>query len=106
MAPMSKKAEPEAGTSLLEVAWKAYAAGDVVTARRAAQLLLAGASKDADEAWARKIGKELFTADFKADARAVATELVTRTRMPPRPFLLAAAAGLIWAVLMLIANRS
>jgi enoyl-CoA hydratase/carnithine racemase len=103
---MAKKAEAEAGTSLLEVAWKAYAAGDQVTARRAAQLLLAGASKDADEALAKKIAAELFAVEFKAaDARAVATEIVTRTRMPPKPFLLAAAAGLIWLVLALIANR-
>lgn len=105
-AAMAKKAEAEAGKSLLEVAWKAYAAGDQVTARRAAQLVLAGAAKDADEAQAKKIGKELFAAGYEADARTVATEIVTRTKMPPKPFLLALAAGLIWVVLLLIATRS
>ncbi len=103
---MAKKADADGEKSLLGVAWTAYQAGDQVVARRAAQLLLAGASKDADEAQAKKIGKELFVTDQVADAKAVAAEILLRTRMPPKPFLLAAAAGLIWLVLMLIATRS
>ena len=100
----SDKSEKAEG-GLLEVAWKAYGAGDLVTARRAAQLLLAGAAKDADEALAKKVGKELFTPDYVADARTVAAELVMRTKTPPKPFLLMGAALLIWVVLLLIANR-
>jgi hypothetical protein len=93
------------GKSLLDVAWRSYQAGDMVLARRAAKLVLAGASKDADEAVAKKVGKELFAEGYVADARQVAQDLITRTNPPPKPFLLAGAAALIWVVLLLIANR-
>lgn len=98
-------AEVSAGKSLLDVAWKAYQAGDVVLARRASKLLLAGAAKDADETLAKKLGKEFFAAGHVADARQVAAELVMRTQPPLKPFILAGAAALIWLVLLAIASR-
>ncbi len=91
--------------SLLEVAWRSYQAGDMVMARRAAKLVLAGGAKDADEVLAKKLGKELFAAGHEADARQVATDLVARTNPPGKPYLLAGAAALIWVVLLLIAHR-
>ena len=94
------------GKSLLEVAWRAYQDGDMVLARRAAKLVLAGAAKDADEALAKKLGKELFSSTSDADARRVAQDLVDRTNPAPKPFLLAGAAALIWVVLLAIASRA
>jgi hypothetical protein len=101
------KAEPVAapGKSLLDAAWKAYQAGDMVMARRAARLVLAGGAKDADEALAKKLGKELFAEGHVADARQVAQDLLNRTNPAPKPFLLAGAAALIWVVLLAIAHR-
>ena len=93
------------GKCLLDVAWRAYQAGDMVVARRAAKLVLAGAAKDADEVFAKKLGKELFSSTTEADARRVAADLVERTNPPPKPFLLAGAAALIWVVLLAIASR-
>ena len=93
------------GKSLLDVAWRAYQAGDVVLARRAAKLVMAGGAKDADEVLAKKLGKELFAAGHETDARQVAQDLITRTNPAPKPFLLAGAAALIWVVLLAIANR-
>ena len=117
MAPMAKgkrgkpdkqdKSEPVAleGRSLLEVAWRSYQAGDMVQARRAARLVLAGGAKPADDALAKKLGRELFSAGHEADAQQVAQDLITRTNLPPKPFLLAGAAALIWVLLLAIANR-
>ena len=101
------KSEPASadGKSLLDVAWRSYQAGDMVVARRAARLVLAGGAKDADEVLAKKLGKELFAAGHVADARQVAQDLVNRTNPAPQPFLLAGAAALIWVVLLMIANR-
>ncbi len=93
------------GKSLLDVAWRSYQAGDMVMARRAARLVLAGGAKDADEVLAKKLGKELFAASHEATASEVAADLVKRTNPPPKPFLLAGAAALIWVVLLAIANR-
>ncbi|GEM_PF-3178836 len=91
--------------SLLDVAWRSYQAGDMVIARRAAKLLLAGGGKEADEAVAKKLGKQLFAPGHEADARQVAADLIERTNPPPKPFLLGGAALLIWAVLLAIASR-
>ena len=105
----SKADKPEAahadGKSLLDVAWRAYQAGDMVLARRASKLVLAGGAKEADEALAKKLGKELFAAGHEADARQVAADLIHRTNPAPKPFLLAGAAALIWVVLLAIAAR-
>ncbi len=94
------------GKSLLDVAWRAYQAGDVVVARRAAKLVLAGGAKEADEALARKLGKELFAAGHETNSQEVARDLIERTNPPPKPFLLAGAAALIWVVLLAIASRA
>lgn len=98
-------AEAPAGRSLLEVAWKAYQAGDMVVARRASRLVLAGAARDADEVVAKKLGKDFFAAGHVTDARQVAQELLQRTNPPLKPYLLAGAAALIWVVLLVIAHR-
>ncbi len=93
------------GKALLDVAWRAYEAGDTVLARRAAKLLLAGAPKEADESLAKKLAKQLFVGGIEADARQVATELTARTRSAPKPYLFALMALAIWLVMIAIANR-
>jgi hypothetical protein len=97
--------EQAAGKSLLDVAWRAYEAGDSVMARRAANLLLAGAGKDADEAVAKRVGKQLFATSVEVDARQVATELVARTKMAPKPYYFALMTAALWLFMVLIANR-
>ena len=93
------------GKSLLDVAWRAYEAGDAVIARRAAKLLLAGAGKDSDEAVAKKVGKQLFVGAPEVDAKQVAAELIARTRVAPKPYLFALMAAAIWLIMLAIANR-
>lgn len=91
--------------SLLDVAWRSYQAGDMVMARRAARLVIAGGGKEVDEVLAKKLGKQLFAVGHEATAAQVAADLIVRTNPPPKPFLLGAAALLIWVVLLLIASR-
>ena len=104
------KSEPapvvSGAASLLDVAWRAYEAGDTVLARRAARLVLAGASRDADEAVAKKVSKLLFVGVPDADARQVATELNARTKVALRPYLFALMAAAIWLFMIVIANRT
>lgn len=92
--------------SLLEVAWRAYEAGDCVLVRRAAKLLLAGQPGEADESLAKKLSKLLFVAAGEADAKQVATELAARTRVAPKPYLFALMAAAIWLLMIAIAHRS
>ena len=92
--------------SLLDVAWRAYQAGNSVLARKAANLLLSGTPKEADESLAKKLGKQLFVGKPEdSSAKQVATELSARTRMAAKPYLFALMAAAIWLVMVAIANR-
>lgn len=99
--------QPDGGAkSLLDVAWRAYEAGDSLLARRAAKLLLAGQPREADESLAKKLSKQLFVGVPEADARQVAAELAARTKVAPKPYLFALMAAAIWLLMIAIAHRS
>ena len=103
------KPEPVAAAtdskSLLDVAWRAYEAGDSVLARRAAKLLLSDGPREADESLAKKLGRQLFVGGPEVDARAVAAEISARTNTALKPYLFGALAAVIWVLLVLIAQR-
>ncbi|MBL8952431.1 MAG: hypothetical protein JNK82_16745 [Myxococcaceae bacterium] len=85
---MAKVGKDKDGKSALEAALRAYEAGDVVTARRTAARVVAGATAD-DQAAARKVAKALHGDDDKGEAQAelLAGELAQRTRPIARPYL-------------------
>jgi hypothetical protein len=104
------EAAPEQGTptagSVLEQAWKAYQAGDMVTARAGAAQLLSGAPTPRDQSYAERLAPELFgRKDAPTDVAAVAVELKGRTAPYPKAYLFAAVAAFVFAVLLLIARR-
>ena len=95
--------EAEAPKSVLEAAWQAFQAGDVVLARRAARQVIAG-PREADEAAAKKLARVLF-AGQEATATQVAEDIALRTGVPPRPYWFALVAALIWVGLLLLSRR-
>lgn len=100
------EAKAEAGGSALEVAWRAYQAGDVVTARAGAQQLLTGAPTPRDASFAQKLAPELFgRKDAPADVATVAAELKARTQPFSKAYWFAAVTAFVFAVLLLIARR-
>lgn len=119
MAKKKKQAKsaaaPEAGSlpaagssagSALELAWQAFARGDMVTARQACAQVLSSAPTPKDAAFAATIAAELFgRKDAPTDAGAVAAELKSRTEPPKNAYLFGALTAFIFAVLLLIARR-
>src|SRR3954454_1835466 len=103
----SKRNKPEEasaqsdGSSLLEVAWRAYEAGDAVMARRAAKLVLSGGAKASDESVARRLGPVLFVGAPPVDARQVAAEIAARTRSDYKPYVFVVIAAVIWVLLVI-----
>lgn len=121
MAKKKKQAKsaaaPEAGSvpaagssasagSALELAWQAFARGDMVTARQACAQVLSSAPTPKDAAFAPTIAAELFgRKDAPTEAGAVAAELKSRTEPPKNAYLFGALTAFIFAVLLLIARR-
>lgn len=92
--------------SLLEAAFGAYEAGDMVTARAAATAALGRAAAEREQAAAKKLAPKLFAAgEAKEDPAAVAQELLARTRPPGRPYLFAAVSLAIFVLLLLVMRR-
>ena len=85
---MAKGSKDKDRKSALEAALRAYEAGDVVAARRAAKRVIAGPTPD-DQAAARRVGKALHGDDDKGEAQAelLAAEIVKRGSPILRPYL-------------------
>ncbi len=107
MAKKSKNkdrpAEPK-DRSVLESAFVAYQAGDMVTARKGAKMVLAS-PQPADEAYAPRLVKELFVEDREAGAKDAAQELLTRTGVFPKAYVFAGVAAAVYVLMLLIASR-
>jgi hypothetical protein len=102
-APAEKTSAPG---SVLEQAWRAYQAGDVVTARAGCAQLLGGSPTPRDVSFAEKLAPELFgRKDAPTDVAAVASELKLRTSPYPKSYWFAAVTAAVFAVLLLIARR-
>lgn len=94
------------GGSALELAWRAYQAGDVVTARAVAKQLASGTPAPRDASFAEKLAPELFgRKDAPGDVAAVAGELKARTLPFSKAYWFAAVTAFVFAVLLLIARR-
>jgi len=107
MAKKQKKerASEPAGRSTLENAFAAYQQGDVVTARKGAQLVLAKA-EPADEDFAKKtLGKELFAPEKEVSAAEAAKELLARTRPFPKAYIFAGLTAAVYLLMLFIAHR-
>jgi hypothetical protein len=85
---MAKGTKDKDGKSALEAAYRALEAGDVVTARRTARRVIAGATPE-DQAAARRVAKLLHGDDDKGEAQAelLAGEIVKRGGPIARPYL-------------------
>lgn len=103
---MAKKTKADqAAHSVLKVAWEAFDAGDVVQARALAADVLAGTVGPDDEAEAKRLATLLSTPERPVDAsvQAVAHEIVVRTKVPGRPYLLAGLAAAVYVLLVALA---
>jgi hypothetical protein len=102
MAKGNKTAE---GKSVLRASYEAFERGDVVTARSLAKEVLAGRVGKDDASAAEELSKKLSSDEAKIDAtpEAIAKELVSRTIVPPRPYIFVGAIVFAFVALMTLA---
>ena len=93
------------GRSVLRVAFEAFERGDKVQARQLAQAVLDGKIGKEDssvaEALAPKLSSEV--AQVAPTVEAVAKEIVSRTIVPPRPYIFVAIAAATYVILVVLA---
>lgn len=92
--------------SVLKLAYEAFQRGDAVLARQLGQAVLAGKVGRDDEKVAGELAKEFSTdeAPIEGTPAAVAQELVSRTIVPPRPYIFVAAVAGTFLGLVLLAH--
>ncbi len=102
---MAKGNKTENGRSVLRVAYDAFQRGDMVQARTLAQAVLAGQVGKDDPKAAEELAKKLSIegAVVAETPEAVARELISRTIVPPKPYLFVAAAAATFVVLVILA---
>lgn len=103
MAKASK--QQDHGKSVLWVAYEAWQRGDVVEARRLAQAVLAGQRGANEEKAAKELAAELTSelAPVPETIEGVAKDLLSRTGVPPKPYLMLAAVAAAYLLLVVIA---
>lgn len=104
-ATMAKGNKTAEGKSVLRASYEAFERGDVVTARALAQEVLAGRVGKDDQSAAEELSKKLSTDELKIDAtpEAIARDLVSRTIVPPRPYIFVGAVAFAFAALVTLA---
>lgn len=102
---MAKGNKQDSSKSVLKLAQEAFERGDVVEARRLAQAVLAGTLGKDEAKAATELAKFLSTPEAPVDEspQAVAQELISRTGVPPRPYLFVAAVAAAYIGLVLLA---
>lgn len=102
---MAKGNKQDSGRSVLRVAFDAFERGDMVQARRLAQAVLDGKVGRDDASAAEALATKLSNDEAKVapTVEAVAKEIVSRTIVPPRPYLFVAAAAVTYLTLVVIA---
>lgn len=106
MSKSTKKTKLDAAShSVLKVAYDAFGRGDVVQARQLAHEVLAGKVGRDDAEVAKALAKELSTPDAPVDEspQAVAQELISRSQVPPKPYVFAAVVGAVYLLLVVLA---
>ncbi|GMU61841.1 MAG: hypothetical protein AMXMBFR34_36040 [Myxococcaceae bacterium] len=105
MSKAPKKAKAEASSSVLKVAYEAFNRGDVVLARQLALEVLAGKVGKDDPQVAKELAGELSTRESPVDEspQAVAQNLLLRTKVMGRPYVMAAAVAAVYVLLVVLA---
>lgn len=95
----------ELARSVLINAYDAFQRGDMVRARQLAQSALDGKLGKGDEKAAVELAKELSIdgQSIMENPAAVAIELISRTKVPPRPYLFVAAVAATFVALVILA---
>lgn len=102
---MAKGNKQDSTKSVLKVAWEAFERGDVVQARALAHEVLAGRLGKDDAKAAADLAKYLSAPGAPVDEspQAVAQEIISRTGVPPRPYLFVAAVAAAFIGLVILA---
>lgn len=102
---MAKGNKQEAGRSVLKLAAEAFERGDVVEARRLARAVLAGTLGKDEAKAAAELARQLSTPEAPVDEspQAVAQELISRSGVPPRPYVFVAAVAAAYVGLVILA---
>lgn len=105
MAKAKKAEAANENQSLLASSYAAFERGDMVTARRLANELIAGKAGRGEEQASKELSKKLSSEVSKVEDSplAVAKELVLRTNVVPKAYLFAGLAAGIWIVLVVLA---
>jgi hypothetical protein len=95
----------ELSRSVLKTAYEAFQRGDMVQARQLAQAALDGKVGKDDEKAAVELSKELSIEghSIMENPAAVAIEIISRTKVPPRPYLFVAAVAATFVGLVILA---
>lgn len=102
---MAKGTKQDQSRSLLKLAYEAFERGDVVEARRLANAVLSGKLGPDEPKAATELAKKLSTAEAPVDEspQAVAQEIISRTGVPPKPYLFVAAIAAAFIGLVILA---
>jgi hypothetical protein len=106
MSKAAKKAKAEAAShSLLKLAYEAFDRGDVVLARQLVREVLAGKVGKDDPEVAKALAKELSTPAAPVDEspQAVAQDLLKRTQVMGKPYLMALVVAAVYLLLVVLA---
>ena len=100
----SRKKE-ELARSVLKTAYDAFQRGDMVQARQLAQAVLDGKVGKDDEKAAAELAKKLSIdgVSIMENPPSVAIEIISRTKVPPRPYLFVAAVAAAFLGLVILA---
>lgn len=106
MARAKQEQKKDDGRSMLRAAFNAYDRGDAVQARSLAQAVLAGKVGPDDEKAAADLAKRLTGegAAVGETVQAVASELVTRTEVPSKAYLVVGAIAATFVALTVLAH--
>ena len=103
-APMAKGNKQDS-RSVLKLSYEAFERGDSVQTRELAKAVLAGKVGKDEEKAAAELAKMLSIegAVVAETPTAVANELISRTIVPPRPYLFVAAVAFAFITLVILA---
>lgn len=102
---MAKGNKQDQSRSILRLSYESFQRGDVVQARQLAKAVLEGRVGRDDEKAAGELAALLSTDShvIESTPAAVAAELVSRTIVPPKPYLFVAAVSAIFIALVILA---
>ncbi|MFZ5445444.1 MAG: hypothetical protein ACOZQL_35965 [Myxococcota bacterium] len=103
---MAKQKKDEASRSVLKLAFEAWQRGDAVQTRALAREVLAGKLGRDDEKVASELAAKLSNEEARVaeTPQAVASELIDRTIVPLKPYVMVAAVAAAFITLVIIAT--